>query len=158
MNAAETRHHITFKAVAGDLAGDVADRMLAALDAGAEPDYATLLDHALFVAPPSRVFHTAPSTARAAIRTSGLVPGHGQNWHGTAAGQPAGVYVGATPDLRGLWAHWESWDIWEIDLTGLPWSHDRLNPGCWVLGPVPPTHLSLRCADASHAPTPGATP
>ena len=62
--AAEVRRHIAFKTANRELDSAVADRMLAALDAGAEPDYATLHQRALFPPPPSVCFHTAPVAAR----------------------------------------------------------------------------------------------
>lgn len=138
--------HIEHKARSRELAPEVAQRMRDALDAGAAPDYAQLLEAATFLPPPAVVFHTAPSEARTAIETGGLLPGDERNWTRAQrlASQPVGVYVGPEPDVRGIWSHWDSWDVWAIQVTGLPWVHDRLNPGCWSIPiTVPPRALTL---------------
>src|SRR4051794_15348453 len=121
-SAADVRRHIQFKASSFELKADVAERMLAALDVGAEPDYGRLLRAAMFPDPPAVVYHTAPRTARESIRAQGLrasQPGDGGSWAPSKAicemlqaSQPPGVYVGAEPDVRGAWAHWAAWDVW----------------------------------------------
>lgn len=154
----DLRRHIRYKVSVRELQADVGDRMLAALDEGATPDYAALLEAARFLPPPQTCYHTAPITAREAIRAAGLRPGAGENWNGNADGQPLGVYIGAQPDLRGLWAHTDAWDIWAIDMSELregdgpdSWGHDRLNPGCWLIrGQVPPSRLMLWRAGVTH--------
>jgi hypothetical protein len=152
MTAEEVRHHIEYKRGNRELKPEIAERMLAALDAGADPDYMTLWTAASFQDPPPVVYHTAPATLRAEITAHGLQarqPGRGGNWArepyaGIEKTQPPGVYVAAGPDTRGLWAHWQDWDVWEIRRSDLPWCHDTMNPGCWSLAAdVPPGQLRL---------------
>jgi hypothetical protein len=141
--AADIRRHIGFKLGAHELPEPVAQRMLAALDAGAGADYAALLHAATFTEPPAVVYHTAPVARRAIIRTGGLAvcqPGQGGSWAPNKeicvmlqASQPPGVYLTREPDRRGIFAHWPAWDVWEVRRLGLPWRHDCLNPGCWSL-------------------------
>lgn len=142
---ADMRRHVTIKRAMYELTGEVADRMLALLDTfGAVTDYPSLLEAAMFPDPPAVLYHTAPVPGRGGITAGGLAvcqPGRGGSWAprpGTLcvalqAGQPPGVYVTAGPDERGVWAHWPAWDVWEVRRCGLPWRHDRLNPGCWSL-------------------------
>lgn len=146
--ADDVRRHIHFKRLSRELADDVADRMVAALDAGAHPDYAALLEAATFLDPPAVVFHTAPVHLRETLVQVGLVPQRARDsphWRPEqVVGQPDATFVGAEPDLTGRWAHWSRWDIWQVHLEGLRWEHDRLNPGCWaVLQPVCPQRLTL---------------
>jgi hypothetical protein len=137
----EVRRHIGFKLQSRELKAEVGQRMLALLDEGSAPDYQELLRAAMFCDPPALVYHTAPSDRRNSILKDGLMvrqPGHAGNWKAASTSmivstQPAGVYVAASPDERGIWSHWQSWDVWEIKLEGLTWSHDELNPGCWCL-------------------------
>jgi hypothetical protein len=148
--AADIRRHVGVKLAGYELRPEVAARMLAALDAGAPPDWPALEYAATWPPPPPVVYHTAPATARAAIGRRGLAPcqpGQGGNWAprpGTLcvalqAGQPPGVYVCPEPDTRGVWAHWPAWDVWAVARGGLPWRPDRLNLGCWSLAvAVPP--------------------
>lgn len=133
--AAEVASHIHFKVSSRELSSEVGARMLAALDQGSEPDYGKLLDEALFQPISPIVYHTASTRARQSIGQFGLrmaKPAAGRFGH-MAAGQPAGVYVAATPDIEGRWTPEPTWDIWAIDTIGLAWTHDRLNPGNWVL-------------------------
>lgn len=141
--AAAVRRHITFKTSIGELKPHLAEHMLTALDHGAAPDYATLFDAATFQPPPPTCFHTAPVTARDTITRHGLQPANGTNWADKATGQPTGVYLTTTPDTTGIWSHWDTWDIWAVDITDLDWDHDRLNPGCYRTGPIPPDRLTL---------------
>jgi hypothetical protein len=144
--ADDVRHHIEFKMSVRELKSDVGQRMLAALEGGAKPDYRTLHEAALFFDPPAVCFHTASADDRESILANGLLPGDERNWneYQRVASQPKGVYLAAEPDLRGLWSHWPKWDVWAVDMSGLDWQHDRLNPGCWVvLGPVPVANLTL---------------
>lgn len=143
MTPEQVRHHITYKAAVRELPADVAERMLAALDEHPSADYASLHQQALFQSPPAVCFHTAPVEERDSIRSHGLQPGTGQNWGDKATGQPLGVYLGPTPDLRGIWSHWDDWDIWTVNMTGLNWTHDRLNPGNWVVPSVPGPQVTL---------------
>lgn len=128
-DAAAVRRHIEHKSAMRELHPDVAARMLSALDEGAAPDYAALLEAATFLPPPTRVYHSTSVDKREQILSAGLRPGTGENWGDKAVGQPEGVYVAPNPDERGIWSHWEEWDIWAIDMTDLSWTHDRLNPG-----------------------------
>jgi hypothetical protein len=152
------RRHITFKRASHELPDRVADRMLAALDAGADPNYPALLRAAMFPPPPAVVFHTAPPVKRQEILTDGLrvsQPGEGGSWAPNKpicrmlqAAQPPGVYVAADPDERGVWSHWPTWDIWAVSLGELPWRHDELNPGCWSItvdAPAAAVVLNARC-------------
>ena len=74
MNEDQVRHHIAYKRDGEKtLPAEVAQRMLDALDAGAEPDYQALLTAARWPAPGPVVFHTAPprivtSSARVASK------------------------------------------------------------------------------------------
>lgn len=152
---ATVRAHVEYKTSVRELREPVAARMLAALDAGAAPDYAALFEAATFLPLPSRCFHTAPASARSSIERDGLrpaAPGDGENWGSKAVGQTNGIYVGAGPDDRGVWAHDDEWDVWEIDTTAMAealWDHDRFNPGSWVLlSAVPAAMVRLH---ASHA-------
>lgn len=139
----DVRRHIVYKRDGERaLRPEIAGHMLAALDAGAAPDYAALLRDASWPTPPVPVFHTAPRTARDMIAATGLrtsQPGSaesGDPWpdpYGTYAAQPAGVYVGQGADLTGRWSRWAEWDVWEVDVTGLPWAPDELNVRCWVI-------------------------
>lgn len=130
---------------------EFADHMLAALDAGATPDYQALLVAAQWPDLPARVFHTAPRTAREAITAHGLrvsQPGTGTDAmpdpYGVYAGQTPGVYVGEHPDTRGMWSRWAEWDVWAVDATGLSWAPDPMNPRCWVIAcDVPADRLTL---------------
>lgn len=126
--------------------------MLAALDAGADPDYQALLTAAQWPDPPARVFHTAPRTARERIAAGGLLvsqpgaPGTDPmpDPYGVYASQRPGVYVGEHPDTAGMWSRWATWDVWAVDVTGLPWVPDPMNPRCWVLtADVPADRLTL---------------
>lgn len=148
------RRHILYKRdTERSVAAVVADRMLAELDAGADPDYMALWRAATWPPPPPIVFHTAPVSARSAIRTTGLRPSQPgtANWRPTKpdciaaqSDQPIGVYVGARPDTRGKWTHWPIWDIWEVATAGLEWRADELNPGYWSTGAhVRPTRVRL---------------
>ena len=153
MTPEETRRHIEHKARLGELKPEVAQRMLAALDADESADYQVLLEQATFLPPPPFCYHTAPATARGDIASVGLRVGDGRNWvDGQMAGQPPGVYVGPEPDLRGIWSHRDAeWDVWRVDMAGLPWVHDRLNPGCWAITMhVPPDMIALAHVVASH--------
>lgn len=144
--ADEVLAHIEHKARSRELTTEVAQRMRDALAEGAPPDYARLLRAATFLPPPAVVFHTAPTEARTVIEASGLLPGDERNWTAAqrVASQPVGVYVGPEADERGMWSHWGSWDVWAIRMAGLPWVHDRLNPGCWSIPvTVPPSALRL---------------
>ena len=152
--ADEIRRHVGVKLAAYEIRPEVAERMLAALDSGADPDYAALFHAATHPEPPARVYHTAPRSARESILRRGLEasqPGRGGSWAPyrevcvrLQAAQPPGVYVAAQPDRRGVWAHWPEWDVWEVDLAGLLWAHDALNPGCWsVPASIPPDCIRL---------------
>jgi hypothetical protein len=152
--AADIRRHIEFKSGESMTFAGYAERIRAALDAGAEPDYPMLLRAAMFPEPPTVVFHTAAPAARDSILREGLRtsdPGQSEHWKVTApdciaiqARQPHGIYVAAEPDELGVWAHWPAWDVWRIELGALPWQHDELNPGCWVItAPVPPVQATL---------------
>lgn len=138
LTAEEVRRHIAYKRDGErTLAPEVAERMLAALDAGAATDYQALWRAAAWPTPPPIVYHTAPASARASIMAEGLrvgVPAEG-NWSRLACevGQPAGVYVEAKPDRAGKWSHWPEHDVWAIDREGLAMEPDELNPGCWVI-------------------------
>lgn len=156
----DIRRHVMLKRDLWELRPEVAARMLAALDAGAPPDYQALLHAAMFPDPPAVVYHTAPASRRDQIAATGLrvsQPGQGGSWAPTKAvcvmlqaAQPPGVYVGAAPDLRGVWSHWPAWDVWAVRRGPLPWAHDKLNPGCWSLrADVSPDAIRLhaRCGD-----------
>lgn len=149
----DVRRHVLFKRdMERSLRPELADHMLAALDAGAAPDF-----HALLVADqwpdlPARVFHTAPRTARESIISGGLrvcqpgSPGTDPmpDPYGVYAGQTPGVYVGEAPDTDGMWSRWAEWDVWEVDPAGLPWAPDPMNPRCWVLlADVPVDRVTL---------------
>lgn len=138
--AEDIRRHVGVKV---ELRHDVAQRILDALDQGAVPHYPALLDAALYPNPPAITFHTTATALRDRIEVEGLTPHTPQN----VPGQPAGVYVTATPDRRGIWAHEEPWDVWEVDMLCLAWEPDRLNPGHWCLPTgVPTDALRLACA------------
>lgn len=152
--AEDVRHHVLYKRDSEHLDPEIAERMLAALDAGAAPNYARLLHEATFIPPPPIVFHTGPPAGRDSILREGLRvsdPGQSEHWKVTApdciaiqAGQPAGIYVARDPDELGVWSHWPAWDVWAVVVRDLPWKHDELNPGCWVItAPVPPEQLTL---------------
>lgn len=147
MDEARIRAHIAHKVAMRELDPDVAGRMIGHLDAGDPPDYAALLTKATFLPLPALVHHTAPASARDSIARDGLraaAPVDGPRWGSLATGQPRGVYVAEHPDERGVWADEETWDVWAVDTTGLPWTHDRLNPGCWILTcDVPATAVVL---------------
>lgn len=148
----DVRRHIEWKRDTRELRDEWAERMLAAIDAGAEPDYLALLRDAQWPEPPAVVFHTAPCFVRDDVRREGLrvsQPGTG-NWIprpgciAIQADQPVGVYAAPEPDLRGVWAHWSEWDVWAIDLAGLPWEPDPINPGYYVVPQaVPAARLRL---------------
>jgi hypothetical protein len=146
--AEDIRRHVTMKLALHELREPVAQRMLALLDAGAEPRYAQLLEQASFPDPPGTVYHTAPVHKRDAILREGLRaadPTAGPHWepHHLCLPQP-GVYVGAEPDIQGIWAHWPAWDVWAVARGSLPWRHDRVNPGCWSFTEdVPPGAVVL---------------
>lgn len=73
MNEDQVRHHIAYKRDGEKtLPAEVAQRMLDALDAGAEPDYQALLTAARWPAPGPVVFHTAPASDRDVIGSGGL--------------------------------------------------------------------------------------
>lgn len=147
MTAAEARRHVGFKNSARELDPAVSARMFALLEAipaDSSVDYAAILESATFIDPPVSCFHTAPLTARESILRWGLRPGASTNWPGkNVSSQPIAVYVATEPDLRGTWSHWDRWDIWGVDLTGLLWSHDRMNPGCYSVPFVPVDRIAL---------------
>jgi hypothetical protein len=151
----EVRRHIGFKLSSHELRAPVAEHMLAALDAGAAPDYQALLRAAMFPDPPTIIYHTAPVAQREAILIHGLKvsqPGAGGSWAPNKelcrmlqGAQPPGIYACAEPDAIGVWAHWAAWDVWEVRRGDITWAHDDLNPGCWSLrADVPPEALSLQ--------------
>lgn len=147
-SAEDVHRHIEFKRGARELKDDVADRMQVALNEGAKPDYAALLEAATFLPPGGVTYHTAPRHARESIREHGLrmcAAGESPHWQPEQnAGQPDGVYVGSKPDTLGVWSHWSQWDVWAIRMDGLSWVHDRMNPGCWAITQdVSPTALEL---------------
>lgn len=152
-NATAIRRHVRHKLGAGELPADVANRMLASVDAGAL-DYPAILQEARWPTPPPLVFHTAPPSAHESILERGLrpcQPGTGGNWSPRGewceliqGGQPVGVYVGIEPDWRGMWSHWQEWDIWVVERADLPYVIDPINPGCYVLtAEVPSSHLTF---------------
>jgi hypothetical protein len=146
--AEDVRRHVLFKRdVERTLGADQAARMLHALECGEPADYQHLLRRARPDLP-AVAYHCAPASARATIEREGLratVPDESGRWpHGCAAGQPAGVYVDAQPDVRGVWAHDQAWDCWAVSTAYLEWDHDELNPGSWrLLGDVLPERLQL---------------
>lgn len=150
MNADEVRAHIIYKRDVDSprLWEEWADRMLAALDAGAEPDYQALLKAAKWPGLPNPGFHTTQRSLRSTVFLNGLrqwMPQEG-NWGHLICevDQPTGVYIGSEPDRFGIWSHWTEFDIWQVDTTDLPHQPDLLNPGCYVLlGDVPETRLTL---------------
>lgn len=137
MNEDQLRHHIAYKRDGeGSLPAEVAQRMLDALDAGAEPDYQALLTAARWPAPGPIVFHTAPASDRDVIGSGGLEasdPNENPRWGDGARGQAVGVYVDTVPDQRGRWAETLEWDVWAIDTEGLVLERDPINPGCWFI-------------------------
>lgn len=144
MDAEHFRHHVRHKVAMRELDPEIAERMLAyPLNPAADIDYQRVLRAATFIPPPLTCYHTAPMSARAAIWLDGLTIGLGQNWGEKMAGQPPGVYLTPTPDVRGMWAHSSDWDVWAVTMLDRVWEHDTLNPGCYRVGPVPPEHLSL---------------
>lgn len=139
--------HIEYKARAYELPRETADAMLAALAAGAEPDYQALYREVTQRPLPSKAYHTAPTEFRYLIGNLGLRRARPEDgyWNINAAGQPEGVYVAAEPDIRGRWAATDEWDIWEVHTEGLTWAHDLLNPGCWaILENIRPARLVLK--------------
>lgn len=141
----DLRLHIEFKMSVRELPTPVGERMLELLANGGTPDYRVLHEAATFTDPPVRCFHTASVEDRDSISANGLLPGDERNWnqYQRVSSQPKGVYVAPDPDLRGVWSHWDSWDVWEVNMEGLTWEHDRLNPGCWVVKSVPVDRLTL---------------
>ncbi|HEV7805489.1 MAG TPA: hypothetical protein VGO80_06710 [Solirubrobacteraceae bacterium] len=153
MPLARARQHAEHKVRSGQTKPPIAGRLLALLDREPGPivDYYALLLAATFPDPPPVVFHTAAPAGRESIREEGLRtsdPGQSEHWAVPIGRemcvimqgwQPHGVYVGAQPDIRGVWSHWPTWDIWRIERRDLPWQHDELNPGCWVLTAHVPT-------------------
>ena len=137
MNVDDIRRHIAYKRDGErTLPAEVAQRMLDALDAGAEPDYQALLTQAKWPTPTGPVYHTAPVDRRALIGAEGIEahdPDAGGRWGNGAVGQAAGVYVTVEPDERGLWADQAEWDIWEIDVDVAELRPDPINPGCWYV-------------------------
>ena len=133
MNEEQVRDHIAYKRSVGELDTVIADRMIAALDAGADTDYAALHRAALHGPLPAAVYHTSHRGLRASIARDGLIPGRPVEgrWGVDAAGQPAGVYVGDHLDWRGVWADEDEWDVWEIQTAGLTFLPDPLNRDCW---------------------------
>ena len=151
----DIEHHIRYKMQVGELPAKVGLKMLDELQRYPVPGttYASLYEEVMFPDPPRIVYHTAPTSARAQILERGLVLGDGStNWGDV--GQPMGIYVGPEPDEIGKWAFaFDPWDIWEV-VVGVPWQHDRMNPGCWVLTqPVPPTSLRYLKTCTSRLPT-----
>jgi len=153
--AEEIRRHINFKLSSYELKAPLAEHMLAALDAGAVPDYQALLRAAMFPDPPDILYHTAPTEQRDFILLHGLrvsQPGEGGSWAPNKelckmlqSAQPPGIYACAEPDTIGVWAHWRAWDVWEIRREDVPWAHDELNPGCWSLrADIPPEATVLQ--------------
>ena len=138
--------HIRYKMLARELKDEIGNRMLDLLAAGAAPDYMALWTAVVLIDPPALVYHTAPRTARDSIMKDGLrsaLPSSGTRGVG-AVGQPRGVYVGGTPDVQGIWSTESAWDVWEVRSADLPWAHDRLNTGCWMItSDVPVTALCL---------------
>ena len=140
---ADLRRHILYKRDGERaLRPSIADHMLAALDAGAAPDYQVLLRAAQWPDPPDVTFHTAPPQVRADIAAHGLracQPGDPRTvapWadhDGIRASQPAGVYLGEDPDTAGRWARQATWDVWAVRSAGFPWQPDTLNVRCWVV-------------------------
>lgn len=156
-------YHIRHKATMLELDPTLADRMLEMLvDAeveGADVAYEDLHLRAAWPPLPATAYHTAPASARASIRRSGLRPGDGtQNWGHVHGAHAMGVYVGPEPDLIGKWAFaFDVWDIWRVNTAGLTWQPDRMNPGCWYLpepvGPERLTYLETR-SSRSHVRVP----
>lgn len=148
MDETRLRGHIRHKVAVRELDPDVARRMVRHLDAGDPPDYPALFEKATFLPLPQVVHHTAPVAARASIQAVGLraaAPSEGARWGVLASGQPRGVYVAEGPDERGMWSEEETWDVWVVVTEGLSWTHDRLNPGCWILTcDVPADAVTLR--------------
>jgi hypothetical protein len=143
----DVRQHILYKRdTERTLKPEIADHMLAALDAGATPDYQALFKEATWPPLPAVTYHTAPLLARDAILAEGLkqsLPLEG-NWGGIDEGQIRGVYLGSMPDEFGIWSHWQEWDIWEVDSTDLPSQPDLMNGKCWVVtADIPPDRLTL---------------
>jgi hypothetical protein len=150
----DLRRHIAYKRDSErSLDPRDAAHMLAALDDGAAPNYQTLLRAASWPTPPTFVFHTAPQQARETITTDGLrisQPGDlstDSPWadpDDVWSSQDVGVYVTDRPDTTGKWSRWESWDVWRIEITGLPYTNDPMNPHCWVIGAdISPDRLTL---------------
>jgi hypothetical protein len=153
VNEDQIRHHIAYKRDGErTLPAEVAQRMLDALDAGAEPDYQKLLAAARWTEPGPQVFHTAPASERAVIGSGGLEardPNENPRWGDGARGQAVGVYVAAEPDERGIWAETLDWDVWALDTSaladlGLDLERDPINPGCWfIASDVPAEAIAL---------------
>lgn len=139
----DVRRHILYKREVHELDEEIADLMLAGLDADPGADYAALHRAAVFREPPPVVYHLAPVSRRDVIAAEGLKacqPGQGGAWAPykeickmLRASQAPGVYVSRHPDTRGLHAHWRSWDIWEVRRLAIPWRHDLISIGCWSL-------------------------
>ena len=140
------RRHIVRKRDLGELDRVIATRMLAALDGGADPDYMSLHAAAMHQPLPSMVFHTTRPEHHGAIAAEGLrphLPAEG-TYGFNAAGQDAGVYACAAPDLRGVWADGPRWQVWAISTAGRAWEPDPLNRDCWFTRePVPASALTL---------------
>lgn len=173
MGRDDALRHAKLKLSMGDIRPEAAARRLvAALEATparSSVDFAAMEYAARHPEPPPTVFHTAPTTARVSIECAGLrvsQPGAGGSWAPNKeicvmlqASQVPGIYVGAEPDLRGVWSHWSGWDVWAVRLDGLDWAHDGLNPGSFVIvEPVPASAVSLYAEASRHDGPPLATP
>lgn len=136
MDVGACQRHISYKRQSEGLDPEVAERMLAALNEGAAPDYQALLRAAQWPPPPALMYHTADRSDRASIKAHGLrvsLPSEGNWTHLKGLGQRAGIYVTPAPDLIGKWSHWPEHDVWAVDHTYLPMERDELNPGSWVI-------------------------
>lgn len=139
----DLRRHIEIKVATRSITPQLGAEMQRLADDGYSLDYEVLKRRALYGAEAPRVaYHTAPATAREAIRREGLLarrPAQ-HNWaealeeeYVMVCDQPAGVYITRTPDRRGVWSHWPAWDVWAFATEGLTVVHDVLNPGCWMV-------------------------
>lgn len=141
-----TLRHIQHKVNLGELKPEIAEKMVYALQHGAEPNYRSLLIDALRSPLAPVAYHTAPSELRALIQAQGLrmaLPADG-HWNINAGGQPRAVYLAPEPDVFGKFALTQEWDIWEVTTDRLRWSYDQINWGCWaVTQDISPDRLRL---------------
>lgn len=155
----QTRNHIAYKALAGELKQDIADRMLVLLEQDPTLEYRELFVAAMRREMPDLVFHASETENRDSILARGLLardPAEGKRASLGPMGQPLGVYASAEPDTAGMWAGGSLgnrsavWDIWAItDARSLPHQQDPLNPEHFVILRNVPLERITHCGTAS---------